>query len=317
MRLSIAVALGLLVACDCGDGGLSGTARDGGGAGRDGAAADGAGGGPDGGGTDGGGGEVDSGACDPPDVLVVLDRTMSMHRRPDSTQPPNTPAGHMESKWYIAVTAIEAFTAELDTTMRFGLELFPRDPGGDVCVTLSERIDGTTATNPACEEGEILVPPDLATGDAIAAAIDPETTLLCRSTPIGAGLVTAAGELARLAVPDRAQFVALITDGQDTCDDALPLAQAQALARAGVHTYAIGFDASAGGDGIDAPTLNDLACAGRTAPDFPTPCTDDGAGNFTATDPTGPTLFLEAGDAAALTAALEEIAGDVCCGCLI
>src|SRR5688500_2954793 len=64
--------------------------------------------------------------CDPPDVLAVLDRTASMAERPDGMYPANTPAGHAESKWYTAINAVESVTTRLDTTIRFGLELFPR-----------------------------------------------------------------------------------------------------------------------------------------------------------------------------------------------
>src|SRR5262245_12653229 len=41
--------------------------------------------------------------CVPPDMLVVLDRTMSMFKRPDGVIPPDTPAGHAETKWYLAI----------------------------------------------------------------------------------------------------------------------------------------------------------------------------------------------------------------------
>jgi len=77
----------------------------------------------------------------------------------------------------------------------------------------------------------------------------------------------------------------------------------------------IGFDATAG-TGVSKTTLNNLACAGRTAIGFPAPCTDDGAGNFTATNPDGEVLYLLAESGAALSQALSSIAGDVCCGCV-
>lgn len=255
----------------------------------------------------------DAESCQAPDMLIVLDRTMSMHRRPDGTVPADTPAGHMESKWYVAITAIETLSADFDQTIRFGLELFPRDPGGDVCVTLSQRINGTTADNPTCEEGEVLVSPGIGTGAMIAGALDPETTVLCNSTPIGAGVGTAVTHLASIQDPIREQLAVLITDGQDTCDEPLSLGNVHALAAAGVNTYVISFDASGG---VDRQHLNDLACAGHTAPGFPAPCTDDGAGNYTATDPGGATLFLDASDAGSLTAALEQVAGEVCCDCI-
>ena len=251
--------------------------------------------------------------CAPPDMLIVLDRTMSMHRRPDSTVPSDTPAGHRESKWYLAINAIEGLTAELDDTIRFGLELFPRDGGG--CVTLSQRIQGTTATNAECEAGEVLVPPNVATSAAIDGALDVETTVLCSSTPIGAGLVTAKTALEGLRIDGREQYVILITDGQDTCDETIPLLTVQGLAAAGIRTHVIGFDASGGG--IDRAMLNNLACAGQSAAGFPGPCIDDGAGGYRASDPRGADLFLTANDADTLTAALEGVAGGVCCGCLI
>lgn len=258
---------------------------------------------------------ADAEDCEPPDMLIVLDRTMSMHRRPDGTVPADTPAGRMETKWYIAITAIEAVTASLDATIRFGLELFPRDPGQDVCVTLSERINGTTATNPTCEGGEVPVSPAISTGTMISTALDPEATRLCNSTPIGSALGTAQTHLAGIQDPVRDQFVMLLTDGQATCgEDPLSIANTQAMARAGVETYVIGFDAS--GTGVDPAQLNHLACAGRTAPGFPAPCTADGNGDYTATDPNTGTLFLTANDATALQQQLEQVAGQVCCNCI-
>ena len=65
------------------------------------------------------------------------------------------------------------------------------------------------ATNPACEAGEIVVPPALGTGGAIQSALDPATTPLCITTPTGQGLFTAAdpdGAAARTGV----DFTALI-----------------------------------------------------------------------------------------------------------
>src|SRR5262249_3384599 len=91
----------------------------------------------------------------PPPTAHGLDRTMSMHKAPDGTIPTDTPAGHMISKWYIAIQAVETLTASLDQTIRFGLELFPLDPGMNQCITLSQRILGISATNTQCQEGEV------------------------------------------------------------------------------------------------------------------------------------------------------------------
>ncbi|HEY5920135.1 MAG TPA: hypothetical protein VIV11_00635, partial [Kofleriaceae bacterium] len=125
-------------------------------------------------------------SCEAPDVLVLLDRTASMAERPDGTMPANTPAGHAEAKWSIAIGAVEALAIRFETSIRFGLALFPRAPTTG-CITMTERIAGDRASNPQCQAGELLVAPAATTGTAIASELDPETTLLCTSTPIGAG----------------------------------------------------------------------------------------------------------------------------------
>jgi hypothetical protein len=114
--------------------------------------------------------------CPSPDVLVVLDRTQSMHRTPAGDTPPNDAAGQMSSKWWLAISAIETFTSKFESVVRFGRELFPLDPGDGTCVTLIERLDGTTATNPDCQDRQLLVFPTPQTADAIAQALDPLTT---------------------------------------------------------------------------------------------------------------------------------------------
>ena len=121
-------------------------------------------------------------------------------------------------------------------------------------------------------------------------------------------------ELVRGYEFSRDQYVLFVGDGNDTCNETLALENVQALARAGVKTFVIAFDGSGGG--VNPAQLNDLACGGRTASAFPSPCTDAGGGNYRATDPNGATLFLQAEDEHALAAALHEVAAQVCCGCI-
>lgn len=263
------------------------------------------------GGAGGGGGSAP--ACEPPDLLIVLDRTMSMHKRPDGATPADTAAGHMESKWYIAINAVEKLSASLEQKIRFGLELFPKDPGGGVCVTLSQRIQGMTATNPTCQKGEVIVDPNLNTGMAIATALDPEKTRLCTSTPIGQGLITAETSLAALKNPIREQFVMLISDGGDTCDAALPLTKIQDLAKAGIKTYVIAFD---GTQGINEALLNDLSCAGQTSPGFPANCKMDAMGNYVWDSASAMNVFSLAENDQALNTIFDKIGADVCCDCV-
>ena len=251
--------------------------------------------------------------CDPPEVLFALDRTLSMHRTPDGQTPVDAPA-YASSKWSQAIGAIESVvTSGLDNNLRFGLELWPMDPGGGQCITLAERItDSKQATNPMCQAGEILVPPALASGATIAAAVDPLTTHICNTTPTGLALDTAGDWLVANATPGRRQVVVLVTDGADwdlSCPDPSPLLTTQKLAAAGIQTYIVGFFGQEAQMGALA-FLNDMACAGQTAVDFETNCVQMGAG-YKAKDPGGTQpLYLQAGDGqlpATLTAVADEV----------
>ncbi|HEY5920086.1 MAG TPA: hypothetical protein VIV11_00390, partial [Kofleriaceae bacterium] len=133
---------------------------------------------------------------------------------------------------------------------------------------------------------------------------------------IGAGLATARTELAAIRDPVRPQFVLFVGDGADTCAPQLALTNTDALAADGVKTYVVAFDANSPA-GIDKGLLNDMACAGQTAPGFPAGCTPDAAGNYRATDRLGAALFLAADNATALASVFEQVAGTVCCGCIL
>lgn len=308
------------VAGNGGAGGGGGTANAGGSGGSGGVGAGGAGG--SGGLVIDGGGGSDGGGCEPPDMLIVLDRTLTMHRTPSGATPTDAPT-YASSKWYQAITALEQVAAApLDQTVRFGLELWPRDPGGALCNTLSEQVTASKqATNTPCEAGEIAVPPALGTGATIGQTLDPATTKICFSTPTGSALQTAQSFLAQSAVTGRAQYIVLVTDGADwdkSCPNPAPQPIVQALAAAGVKTYVVGFFDPTGSDaggGVGEEFLNDMACAGQTAKSFSTSCTQSGTG-YVATSPSGPALFFQATSAAELEAALQDVAGQVCCDCV-
>lgn len=253
--------------------------------------------------------------CAAPDLLIVLDRTQSMKSRPNGSNP--GAALYQESKWYLATQAIKTLTAAPnDTTILFGLELFPRDPGGAVCHTLAEELAGASATNPDCEAGEVLVPVGAGTGGAIAGALDVTTQRLCNTTPIAKALTTAQQTLAGIK-STRPQFVVLVTDGQETCKgNAVDVVQQ--LSAASVNTYVIGFGTADGGaGGVDRRLLNNAACAGHTAPKFGQSCVkQDGGTGYVAAQPGGATLYYAAEDGQQLQQALQSIAGGVCCGCV-
>jgi hypothetical protein len=271
---------------------------------------------------DGSGGSGASAACEPPDMLMLLDRTATMRRTPLGELPADPPA-YASSKWHQAISAIEQVAAPpLDQGLRFGLELWPRDPGGDACTTLDEALDGQLASNSPCEAGEIVVEPGLGTGAAIQRALDPATTKICASTPTGNALLTASDYLVHHAAAGRSQYVVLVTDGADwdvTCPQPEPLPIAQQLAASGIKTYVVGFfdpggSAPDAGFGVGTAFLNDMACAGQTANGFPDACTWEGSG-YIAADPDGPALYFQATSADELAASLKSVASGVCCDC--
>lgn len=259
-------------------------------------------------------------ACEPPDLLIILDRTLTMHRTPDGMTPADTPEGRRTAKLHQAITAIEALMASgLDRTIRFGLELFPLDPGGGACDTLSERIQGRPTTNPSCQEGQVVLEPDLMTGARISEALDPETTRLCNTTPTGEALRTGKALLDRVRAAGRPQFIMLVTDGADfydSCPEPDPLVVLRQLSAAGIQTFLIGFGAqTTQPGGVNPPLMNRLACAGRTARGFATACKQV-EGGYDAVDPDGARLYYDATNGQEVQGALRTIATMVCCGCV-
>jgi hypothetical protein len=240
-------------------------------------------------------------------MLIVLDHTDSMSDEPTGKKPPDTLAGQMLSKWYLATQAIKAVVAPpLDQKVSYGLEMFPLDPatvdagaGMGTCSTLSQLLSGMASTNKSCQPAEIVFPPAPGNGAAITSFLDP---------------LTAQTELAAVQKSGVAQYVLLVTDGGETCKGDVTAA-AQALAAKGIKTFVVGFGGlDAGSAGVNVPLLDNVACAGETAPNFPAGCTK-GAGGYTATSTTGPALFYSAQDGASLQAALQKITSSVCCGC--
>lgn len=231
-------------------------------------------------------------------------------------------AGHMLSKWYLATQAVKtAVAAPMDQKIAYGLEPFPLDPqvitdagGKGTCETLTNLLGGKASTNTSCQPGEVLVAPAAGTGMTIANILDPETMRLCVSTPIALALGTAQTELASIAKSGVAQYVLLVTDGGETCKGDV-VGVTQQLAAAGIKTYVVGFgSADAGAAGVNTKLLDNVACAGETATNFPAPCTK-GAGGYTATSTSGAPLFYLAEDGASLQSSLQMITSSICCGC--
>lgn len=284
---------------------------------------------PDAGGADAGtnthdGGASDAGAvvCIPPDVLIALDRTVTMFRTADAMSPPDTDAGRATSKWSMAINGIEQLVAPpFDQGIRFGLELWPKESAG--CITLAQRLQGTVATNPSCEEPEIVIPPAVGAGTMISTLLDPETTRLCGSTPTGSALIGARTYLEANRLDGGKQFVVLITDGADwdvTCPSPNPLGIVDQLTDAGISSIIVGFSAETSlMYGVGGAFLNDMACAGGTAKGFPAGCTKNANGVYRATNPDagpGNSLYYAASNAAELNTTLRTFARTVCCDCI-
>jgi hypothetical protein len=230
-------------------------------------------------------GAKDAGSCEPPDFLVVLDRSNSMGGSAGKTD-----AGLLPSKWSIATGALGDLVASPnDDGLRFGLEVFPDVAG-------------------SCASGTILVQPGPSHGPVIKSEL--AKTALLAGTPIGEPLAVAKKALASIEVTGRKQFVLLITDGGETCKTAPGLPAVQALAKAGVKTFVVGFGAA-----VNVAELNDLACAGLTAPALKTSCVQTSAG--WEWNGTTPNLFHQAQDASSLKKALAAVAGSTCCGCTV
>ena len=282
-----------------------------------------AGSGDDDAGTGEAGVATDAEACKAPQMMLLLDRTGTMHRDLTGATPPDTAAGHASSKLTLAIHAIEALMAEpgIDQALRLGLAMFPRDPGGGECLTLSQRLSGSaTFSNPACEVGEVPIAPAFGTAAQIASYLDPETTTICNTTPTGSGLLTARDKLVSLAIPDVQQYIMLVTDGADfydSCPTPDPLDVLRQLDAQGIPTFIVGFgaqDTTTGG--VNPPLLNRLACAGHTAKNFAASCMELTTGGYDAVDPNGARIYYDAADGAALSSALTDVTRQVCCGCI-
>ncbi len=253
---------------------------------------------------DDGGGETGPQECPIPALMIVLDRSFSMAEDATGTKAPNIGS----TKWAHAVGAIEGFVGAYQHTIDFGFAMFPSPADNQYCDHVDEVLDGAHVDGFLCS-ATTEVAPAAGTAQAIIDRIDPADTRLCKGTPIDAAL-QAAGAV--LPAGGGANIV-LVSDGKEKCNGN-PVARAQALAAGGVQTWVIGFGNLPSGS-VSHQSLNQIACAGRTASNFMTSCYDDGAGNWSAVDPAGAALYVPAEDGQALADALvEQIAGNICCG---
>lgn len=209
---------------------------------------------------------------DPPDLLIVLDRSGSMSS-PIPMFPPN-----FTSKWMIMRDALNALAAEFQDNIRLGLAEFPTD---DNCA-----VNGSAA---------VRVPVDLNQAPEIMAYFASRSPN--GNTPAPGGLQAALAHYNTIPVNPAGRFVLFATDGEPNCggpmqDQATPtetVAAVTALRNAGISTYVLGF----GGGFVDDSVLNNSAQAGGVP------------------RPGGPPHYYRANSAAELSAVLEQIAGGI------
>ena len=219
--------------------------------------------------------EAGAQTCDAPQVLVVLDHSSSMGTR--------APLDDGSLKWDAATTAITELTSDFESSIDFGLSVFPS--AGE------------------CTPGEIDVPVEAMNATEIAAALPGLPPYSGNWTPMAQSL-DAAADYSALRDSSRRSFVALITDGWQWCDPYDPATRfdpvhsTELLTSRGITTYVIGF-----GSGVDSLTLNQSALAAGTT----LPGCDPSSENPAASD----NCYYQVDDLAGLRAALSDIAAEI------
>lgn len=200
----------------------------------------------------GGGSAGGAGAGVPPDILIVLDRSLSMAQTIDGMSCDGGLCGE-NSKWSLLTAAIEQALPMQGDSVRWGLKLFPH---------------GNTQSCPVAEGTDIA--PALSSPTAIDTLLG--VTAPTGSTPTTAALMSAGRYLSGLN-DGAPKFILLATDGVPTCgnaacaaggaaqcDDANAIAAVQAVHDVlGIPTFVVGIGTDIGGG---ESTLQQMAVAG-------------------------------------------------------
>jgi len=198
--------------------------------------------------SNGSGGGNDDGLCEsknisakarPPDILIVLDRSLSM----------------AATRWAPSTQAVTALVSQYEDRIQFGLSMFPHGEFG------------------LCDPGEIDVPIAPMNAGAINGLIG--MTQPFGITPTAGSLRNALKALGnreqQADTISTEAFVMLVTDGEPSCpDDISPdpiqgsVDAVQALFDANIKTYVIGYGVAQG-----AATMSRMAQAGGTDDYYP------------------------------------------------
>lgn len=201
----------------------------------------------------------------PPNVLISLDRSSSMVT--NDVTPGN-------SRWKVAKEAIGSLLAAHPDDIRFGLKLWP---GANLACT----------TGGSCSPGVVRVDPADGTSGSINGDLSSASTC-SYGTPITGSLTSLLGD-SRLADTGRANYIILITDGQQQSCTGDPVQAVSDLRGQdpSVKVFVVGFS----GD-VDATQLTNMAIAAGT-------------------DRPGTPKYYQADSAQELSDAFDEIAGSV------
>ena len=176
---------------------------------------------------------------DPPDVLVVLDRSGSM------SEPPPVFPPIFDTKWNIMKNALISIATQKDQNIKFGLLEFPSDNNCAASATPNVNV----ALNTLGGFNSYFAAHTTANGN----------------TPAHLGLAGALAYYNTIPVNPAGRYVLFATDGLPNCLNGDPntgsgpqtLAAVTSLRNAGIKTFVLGF-----GDFGGAQLLNDAAVAG-------------------------------------------------------
>jgi hypothetical protein len=197
----------------------------------------------------------------PPNVLIVLDRSDSMNQMITGG-----------TKWTVALSAISNLLTMYDGQIRFGLMLFP-------------GTNQDCSAGMSCGPGTVFVNPAPSNRSAVNTFLMGAHTCMF-GTPTAEALTTLEAYTG-LQDAMRANYILLITDGQSTCMDPVPVVTALRMHTPSIRTFAIGF-----GSQVDPTQLANIATAGGTARSA-TP------------------VYYQADDPTSLASAFSTIAGSV------
>ncbi|MET0385759.1 MAG: vWA domain-containing protein [Polyangiales bacterium] len=196
-----------------------------------------------------------------PDMMVMLDRSTSMEQG---------------GRWRPSVSAVRSLTMKLESSVRFGLALFPGVGFGGFRGSL------------LCSPGEITVPAAERNAARIARSLS--VTWPSGGTPTSDTLRVL---LDTYAVADTGpdsephpKYILLVTDGAPTCPDGAGTettppdvdaanAALDALREQGVRTYVVGYDTTGPGNEMLTSVLDGFAARGGTGDEQHRPVEDE------------------------------------------